>query len=106
DWFNALAWLAFPRTKARLNRLHADALAAQPDPGPDAGASNPGSARGRGALRDAATLFDESGAVFACRDPALAAALRRLDWQALFVDGRERFGAGVGVRVVGHGVLE
>ena len=23
DWFNALAWLAFPRTKARLNAMHA-----------------------------------------------------------------------------------
>lgn len=95
DWFNAMAWIAWPRTKARLNRLQSDALAAC-----DERTSR------RGALRDAATLFDESGAVFACRDPALAAALRRLDWQALFVDGRERFGAGVGVRVVGHGVLE
>jgi len=93
DWFNALVWLAFPRTKARLNRLHADVLAAPP-------------AAHRGALRDAATLFDESGAVFACRDPVFAAALRRLDWQALFIDGRDRFRTHVAVRIVGHGVFE
>lgn len=108
DWFNALAWLAFPRTKARLNRLHVEAIAASSR---DAGrasdlraATFPGTRRGT--LRDAATLLDESGAVFACRDPALAAALRRLDWQALFVDGRERFATRVAVRVVGHGALE
>jgi hypothetical protein len=23
DWFNALAWLCFPRTKARINAMHA-----------------------------------------------------------------------------------
>jgi len=95
DWFNALAWLAYPRIKARLNRLHCDAL----DDGRPASA-------GRGALRDAATLLDESGALFACRDPALSASLRRRDWRALFVDGRERFAAGATVRVLGHGLHE
>ncbi len=35
-----------------------------------------------------------------------AAALRRLDWQALFIDGRDRFRTHVAVRIVGHGVFE
>lgn len=95
DWFNALAWLAFPRTKARLNRLHCDALAD----------GRPARA-GRGPLRDAATLLDESGALFVCRDPALSAGLRLRDWRALFVDGRDRFTAGAAVRVLGHGLHE
>lgn len=95
DWFNALAWLAFPRTKARLNRLHCDALA-----------GGPSASSGRGALRDAATLLDENGALFVCRDPAQSASLRLRDWRALFVDGRERFAGGTTVRVLGHGLHE
>lgn len=95
DWFNALAWLAYPRVKARLNRLHRDALAA-----------SAGRGVGRGALRDAATLLDENGALLVCRDPVLAANLRNRDWTALFVDGRERFATAATVRVLGHGLCE
>ncbi len=95
DWFNALAWLAWPRTKARLNRLHSDAIVAQQTTLP-----------GRGALRDAATILDESGVLFVCNDPALAEALRRFDWRALFVDGRPRFLAAARVRLLGHGLGE
>ena len=95
DWFNAMAWLAWPRTKARLDRLQSDALAAC-----DERASR------RGALRDAATLFDESGALFVCTDPALVDALRRFDWRALFVEGRDRFRAAARVHLVGHGLGE
>jgi len=95
DWFNALAWLAFPRIKARLNRLHRDALAASTS-----------RTVGRGALRDAATLLDENGALFACRDPDLAASLRSRNWRAMFVDAREQFAAGATVQVLGHGLCE
>lgn len=95
DWFNAMAWLAWPRTKARLNRLQSDALAAC-----DERASR------RGALRDAATLFDESGVLFVCSDPALVDALRRFDWRALFVEGRDRFRATARVHLIGHGLGE
>jgi hypothetical protein len=115
DWFNALAWLAFPCIKARLNRLHRDALAASADRTaggvPGAGASGGGGASGsmtarRGALRDAATLLDENGALFVCCDPSLAASLRSRDWRALFVDAREHFAAGATVQVLGHGLCE
>ncbi|MCL4774950.1 MAG: DUF3025 domain-containing protein [Burkholderiaceae bacterium] len=104
DWFNALAWLAFPRIKARLNRLHRHALAARARGG--AGGKRgmaPSLPAGRGLLRDAATLLDECGALFVCRDPALAVALRNRDWRALFVDMRARFSARAVVRVLGHG---
>ncbi len=99
DWFNALAWLAWPRTKARLNRLQSDAIAAQET------AQETALSR-RGALRDAATILDESGVLFVCNDPALADALRRFDWRALFVDGRPRFLAAARVRLLGHGLGE
>ena len=70
DWFNALAWLAFPSTKARINAMHAHAIAHE---------------RGhRGRLRDLLTLLDEGGALVACDDAALSALLRAHQWRALF----------------------
>lgn len=135
DWFNALAWLAFPRTKARLNALHVEALAAA---APVRAAGSPGDGPGgfergaghRGPLRDAATLFDENGAYVFRRDATEEAqrgdaqpgsvqpgdapsgsdwparALRDRDWPALFIDGRERFRREVEVMVVGHSLYE
>jgi len=49
DLFNALVWLAFPRTKARINALHA--------------ATIPAEGGKRGPLRDLLTIFDEGGAI-------------------------------------------
>lgn len=94
DWFNALAWLAFPRLKARLNELQAGAIDAA------------GIGQRRGPLRDAATLFDESGVLFVCRDAELNEALRSFDWQRLFVAQRARFADAVTVRIVGHALFE
>jgi hypothetical protein len=75
DFFNGLVWLQFPHTKRRLNQLQAQAIAAD------------GVQAVRGPLRDALTVFDENGAVLSA-PPALWAALRARDWQALFVDLR------------------
>ena len=92
DWFNALAWLAFPRTKARLNAMHAQAIAQE------------GARRGR--LRDLLTLLDEGGALVACDDAALNAMVRAHQWKALFWDARSRVFASMRVLVLGHAVLE
>ncbi|HLT27424.1 MAG TPA: DUF3025 domain-containing protein [Zeimonas sp.] len=108
DWCNALAWFAFPRTKARLNALHAQALAA------DAAGRAPGTrdaqrARapsGRGRVRDVATLLDESGAAFVCRDQRLREAFVERDWQRLFVRERPAFAREVRVVVFGHALFE
>jgi hypothetical protein len=94
DLYNALAWLAWPRSKARLNALHAQALA-------DADPAAP-----RGPLRDAATLFDENAAVWVGADASLEAALRDFDWQSLFVAQRARLVASVRVHAFGHALLE
>jgi hypothetical protein len=94
DLYNALAWLTWPRSKARLNALHAQALA-------DAGAGAP-----RGPLRDAATLFDENAALWVGTDATLEAALRAFDWKALFVAHRARLLASVRVYAFGHALLE
>ena len=72
DFFNALCWDQFPRTKARLNQLQAEQIVEM------------GSANLRGAVRDALTVFDENGALFIA-PPELWDALIAMDWQRLFV---------------------
>lgn len=92
DLFNAFCWLAFPRTKARLNALHAAQI-------PHEGAR-------RGRLRDMLTLFDEGGAIVVCSDSDLERMIRGFRWRELFWEHRERVRAGLRFVVLGHAVLE
>jgi hypothetical protein len=92
DLFNALAWLAFPHTKARLNALHAREI--------------PREHGRRGRFRDLLTLIDEGGAIVQCADAALMQMLRDFRWKELFWDSRERLLGSLRVHVVGHAVLE
>ncbi|MGE0798218.1 MAG: DUF3025 domain-containing protein [Lautropia sp.] len=94
DLHNALVWLRWPRTKALLNRLHLLS-----------GAGRAGNASGRTPLRDAVTLFDESGAVWFGDGGPLDAALLARDWGRLFGTCRTELAA-LPVVVVGHGLLE
>jgi hypothetical protein len=87
DRFNALAWLAFPRTKARINAMHA--------------AEIPREGGRRGRLRDMLTIFDEGGAIVACGG-GVEDLVREARWTELF---RERHGE-FRIVVVGHAVLE
>lgn len=93
DFFNGLMWLAWPTAKRTLNQLQARCIAER------------GVGARRGALRDAATLFDESGAVLLTRDAALVHAWRARDWAGLFVAGRARWQA-ARVLVFGHALLD
>lgn len=72
DFFNALYWDQFPRTKARLNQLQAEQI------------TQLGSVTQRGAVRDALTVFDENGALLMAPSE-LWKALIAMDWQRLFV---------------------
>lgn len=92
DLFNALCWLAFPRTKARLNALHA--------------AEIPRECGRRGRLRDLLTIFDEGGALVSCADAGLVGLAREHRWKALFWDCRDRVRAALRIAVLGHAVLE
>ncbi|STB69314.1 Protein of uncharacterised function (DUF3025) [Chromobacterium violaceum] len=92
DWFNALAWLAWPRSKAALNRRHVRAIG-----------------RGevkRGPLRDAATLLDECGIVVATADPQLGQLLDDMRWQALFIERRQDWGRRIAAFTLGHALME
>jgi hypothetical protein len=94
DFFNALAWLVFPRSKARLNALQAAAIA------------RAGVGATRGPLRDAATLIDENAAFLLTERADLVDALRRHDWTRLFCEERKAWGGQVKVVAFGHALLE
>jgi hypothetical protein len=92
DWFNALAWLAFPRTKARMNSRHAAEI-------PREGAR-------RGPLRDLLTVFDEGGVLVACADESLIRLVREFRWKELFWRQRAHVRTSMRLAIIGHAVLE
>jgi len=93
DLFNGLMWLSYPKTKRRLNLIHAGEITARG-----------GAAGARGPLRDALTLFDENAAIL--QAPAeLIEALRSRNWKALFVDRRTIWSSAT-VALFGHALLE
>ena len=96
DFFNALVWLRFPRSKARLNQLQAQAIAVQ------------GVGAVRGPVRDAITVFDENGALLlaprAVGDTLWPLLLAR-DWHALFVTHRALW-AQARLVLFGHALME
>jgi hypothetical protein len=96
DLFNALAWIAWPQAKARLNAQHAAILA-------EGGEEE---ARHRSPERDALTLFDEGGVVVAARSPELLRLIVDFEWKELFWRRRDALDAGVRFLAFGHGLAE
>jgi len=94
DLFNALVWLAFPRTKAVLNRHHCEEIRARRG------------ARLRGTARDVLTLFDEGGIVVAAADAELASLLREFRWKELFWRRRAEVQRSMRFYVFGHAIYE
>ena len=92
DLFNALIWLAFPLTKAVLNRRHVAALREA--------RTRAGTARGP--LRDALTQFDECGVAVAGSRPELWAAVCAHRWREVFADRREELLRTTRFLVFGH----
>ena len=92
DFFNGLAWLRFPLTKQRLNRLHRAQIA------------QTGIQPVRGPARDGLTLFDENAAWLQAPD-VLWQALVAKDWRTLFVDLRPLWQE-ARLLLFGHALLE
>jgi len=92
DFFNALCWMRFPLTKARLNQLQVAQI------------SKWGIREQRGAIRDALTLFDENAALLQAPD-ALWDALLEKDWEFLFVRQRSLWNE-ANLVLFGHALLE
>lgn len=96
DLFNALAWITFPRTKARLNAQHAAILAR----------GGEREALRRGPERDALTLFDESGVLVATSSRELAGLALAHEWKALFWTRRGELAARMEFLAFGHALHE
>ena len=96
DLFNALCWIAYPRSKAAINAQHVAILDERGE----------AEARHRGPERDALTLFDEAGVIVASSDPTLLALLRDYEWKRLFWERRADVMARMGFFIFGHGTLE
>lgn len=94
DLFNALVWVTFPRTKATLNRRHFEEMRL-----------HEGGQR-RGTARDVLTLFDESGVIVACAEPALARLLQEFRWKELFWEQRALVRRAMRFFVFGHAIQE
>lgn len=93
DLFNIVIWLAFPRAKAALNARHCAAW------GEHGGT-------GRGRVRDALTLFDESGVLVLACDPTLLQLIRDFRWKDLFWQRRAEAASAMRFLPFGHALCE
>lgn len=93
DFFNALVWCAFPRSKAALSGRHQAMLT---------GATG----AGRGLERDAMTHFDECGAVVLSTRPDLLDLIREFRWKELFWERRTDLAASLRCVIFGHATYE
>jgi hypothetical protein len=104
DLFNVLAWVVYPRAKAALNERH---IIARREEGDNTSALESTRRRAnRGRVRDALTLFDESGAVVLSNDRELIEDLRAFRWKRLFWSGRDHVRSGMRFYVFGHAMFE
>lgn len=92
DGFNALAWLAYPLTKAALNARHHHALREQRAVDPSR----------RGPLRDALTQFDECGVAVVSSRLELWEGICAHRWQEVFWTRREETRRSLRAFVFGH----
>ncbi|MBM5571426.1 MULTISPECIES: DUF3025 domain-containing protein [Deefgea] len=93
DTFNAMVWQSYPKTKVALNALHYHAMQHSPN-------------TTRGALRDAATLFDECGFILPYSNPALLELMIQHEWYELFVTQAQSWGREINALVFGHATFE
>ena len=96
DLFNALAWMTYPRSKAALNQLHYRALLQEKERNITV----------RSALRDAATLVDESGVIVVSSNAFLIDLLKNFEWKTLFWEQRAAVIEHMKFFLFGHGLYE
>ncbi len=93
DLFNALIWLGHPALKRAMNaRQVADV----------ARVGSKQRTRGQCAL----THFDEAGAIVWIDATAPLAAWDAHDWQALFLDAHDAWGASIAITLIGHALFD
>lgn len=92
DFFNALVWFAFPRTKIAVSARHVGAMTPQGE--------------ARGTVRDVLTHFDECGIAVLSANPELLDLLRNFGWKKLFVERRAEVQESMRFVVFGHATYE
>ena len=92
DFFNALCWFRFPKTKSYLNAEQAQTI------------ERDGLLTARGSLRDALTLLDENACFVWCEDPVWHS-LQAHHWMDAFWHQRAMWSQ-VRVELFGHALLE
>jgi hypothetical protein len=95
DFFGALIWCLYPKTKALLNQLHMAEIAQH-------------GLKQRSKLRNKLTLFDECGVVV-CLEPGAfehAELLRQHQWQQSFITNRSDWWQIARPMVFGHAIYE
>jgi hypothetical protein len=92
DLFNALVWARLPRIKVAMNTMHYREQCHLPP-------------AIRGPVRDALTLFDESGVIIVSANPQILERLVMRDW-SVFMTGTSAWRNEVRLLVTGHAILE
>ena len=93
DFFNALAWCVWPRSKAACNALHLREQSVRVAAG----------LPGRGPVRDALTQFDECGVLVVSADPDIPALLAAHAWEEALWTRRARLLDSTRFLIFGHG---
>ncbi|TFV96601.1 DUF3025 domain-containing protein [Oxalobacteraceae bacterium OM1] len=94
DFFNALIWLTFPRTKVQLNALQSRDI------------ETCGIGAARSPLRDAATIFDENAAILVVRKAKWRELLRAHRWREALWESRDAFWEECHPLLFGHALME
>lgn len=95
DFFNAMIWLTFPKTKAQINAQQYQALK-----------TRLGISKTRTMLENVLTLFDENGAIVISHNEALLNLLKDFCWKDLFWRHRELVKTQMRCYVFGHSLYE
>ncbi|QTR44892.1 DUF3025 domain-containing protein [Thiothrix litoralis] len=92
DFFNALMWNVYPRSKVMINALHAADISQYGKP--------------RTPQRDALTVLDESGVLIVASRRALLQHVLDFAWERLFWEERAAWEQEVSCYMIGHATLE
>jgi len=99
DFFNATAWLQFPKIKSALNSLHYET------------SKNREAGTNRSPLENAIALFDECGSIIVADDEKYLELIRNHQWKEIFWDNQDAWGSNnssghVQCYVFGHAMHE
>ncbi len=96
DFFNALIWMRFPKTKIAINGKHFVAMQQR----------YKRTEKHRCAAENALTLFDECGAVIISSDRSLLNLVREFRWKELFWKRRQQVSENFKCIIFGHAIFE